>query len=183
MTGRPGCGIMKVDRGDSPTDTGYGMPDKIPITRTMEVQMSKEEATQEEVKKEAKKAAVLPSGTMVLCDDGVERPVVTREEAMEEGTNRYFTGVVCRNGHMAERKVKGYLCTTCARIRQKARMKKRLAEDPEYKAKLAKKRAEKHKERYATDPAYKARILERAKERRKRRAEEKAAAAPAEATA
>jgi len=119
-----------------------------------------------EKKEVTPKPEPVPSGTMVMCDDGVERPVVTREEAMAEGINRYFTGIECRNGHMAERKCKGYVCTTCARIRQKARHKKRLAEDPEYKTKMAAKRQAKHKERYANDPAYKAKVLARAKARR-----------------
>ena len=132
-------------------------------------------ANETEVVKEKKatKPEAIPSGTMVMCDDGKERPVITREEAMEKGTNRYFTGIECQNGHMAERKVKGYVCTTCARIRQKARHKKRLAEDPEYKAKMAKKRSDKHKDRYKNDPEYRAKVLERAKARRRKASEAK----------
>ena len=105
-------------------------------------------------RKQAKLDAMIPEGTMVMCDDGVERPVKYRETAIEEGVNRYFTGEKCKNGHMCERKVKGYVCTTCARIRQKERHKKRMAEDPEYKAKFVAKRAAKRAERYANDPEY-----------------------------
>jgi hypothetical protein len=130
------------------------------------------EGTEEVV--EVKEATGLPSGTMVICDDGVERPVITREEAIEDGVNRYFTGIECRNGHMAERKVKGYVCTTCARIRQKERKKVRITEDPEFKAKVAAKRTEKHKARYANDPEYRQKVLDRAKARRAKISAEKA---------
>lgn len=138
-----------------------------------------EEVSDADVKEEVKKATGLAEGTMVKCDDGEERPVVTREAAAEAGVNRYFTGIACKKGHMAERKVKGYVCTTCARERQKARHKERLANDPEYKAKAAAKRAAKHKKRYAEDPDYKTKTLAKAKVRRQKvaaaKAEEKAA--------
>ena len=137
----------------------------------------------EEVEAKPTKPEGIPSGTMVMCDDGEERPVVTRDEAIELGVNRYFTGVECQNGHMVERKVKGYVCTSCARIRQKARHKKRLAEDPDYKAKMAKKRSDKHKARYNSDPEYRAKVLERAKTRRQKAAKaKKLAKAEAEVT-
>jgi len=108
----------------------------------------------------------LPSGTMVMCDDGVERPVITRDEAIEAGKNRYFTGIECQKGHMVERKVKGYVCTTCARIRQKLRKKVRASEDPAFKAAMAKKRAAKHAARYTADADYRRKVLDRAKVRR-----------------
>ena len=121
--------------------------------------------------------AMVPEGTMVMCDDGEERPVTYRDTAIDNGDNRYFTGEPCRNGHMAERKVKGYVCTVCARLRQKVRHKERMAVDQEYKAKFTKKRADKHKKRYSNDPEYRQRVLDRAKDRRTKasvvRAEEK----------
>lgn len=136
--------------------------------------MAKEKEASEDTKKTEKVDNSIPSGTMVMCDDGVERPVITRAEAMEAKTNRYFTGIECQNGHMTERKVKGYVCVTCARERAKARKKQRMAEDPDYKAKLAKKRADKHKERYANDPEYRQKVLDRAKVRRQKAVAEKA---------
>lgn len=143
-----------------------------------------EETKEVEATETKPEKVVIESGTMVECDDGVERPVITRDEAIEAGTNRYFTGLPCANGHLVERKVKGYVCTTCARERQKARKKLRLATDPDYKSKLAKKRAEKHKERYNSDPEYRQKVLDRAKVRRQARAAEKRAAkAEAEAKA
>lgn len=134
-----------------------------------------EEVSTETVEETVKAPKGIPSGTMVLCDDGKERPVVTRKEAIEAESNRYFTGELCKNGHMAERKVKGYLCTTCGRNRQKERMKKRLASDPEYKKAQAEKRNAKHKERYANDPAYRQKVLDRGKARRAKAAEARAA--------
>lgn len=124
----------------------------------------------------ASKPEALKSGTMVMTDSGDELPVVTREEAIAAGSNRYFTGYACQNGHMTERKVKGYVCVTCARNRAKARRKARIASDPEYKAKLAKARADKHKARYAEDPEYRQRVLDRAKARRAKASAEKAQA-------
>lgn len=119
-----------------------------------------------------KKELTHPEGTMIMCDDGVERPVISRDSAIAQDLNRYFLGEVCKNGHMAERKVKGYVCTTCARNRMKARRKERLASDPEFKAKVAAKRQAKHKERYNTDPEYRQKVLDKAKARRVRRREE-----------
>ena len=132
-----------------------------------------EDTKKEKAPKKEKIDNSIPSGTMVMCDDGVERPVITRSEAIEAKSNRYFTGIECQNGHMTERKVKGYVCVTCARERAKARRKVRMSEDPEYKQKLADKRAEKHKERYANDPEYKQRVLDRAKARRQKASAEK----------
>ncbi len=140
----------------------------------MTTEVLKKETEAAEAPKREKIDNSIPSGTMVMCDDGVERPVITRAEAMEEGVNRYFTGLPCQNGHMVERKVKGYVCVTCARERAKARRKVRMAEDPDYKKKLADKRASKHKERYANDPIYRQKVLDRAKVRRQKAAAEKA---------
>lgn len=120
-----------------------------------------------------KKVPVHAEGTMIMCDDGAERTVLYRDTAIAQGLNRYFTGEKCNNGHVAERKVKGYICTTCARVKMKARHKRKLESDPQYKAKVAERRREKHKERYANDPDYKQHVLAKAKARRARRAAEK----------
>lgn len=119
-----------------------------------------------------KKELTVPEGTMVKCDDGVERPVVSRETALANGVNRYFTGEKCKNGHMVERKCKGYACVTCTRERMKARRKERLATDPDFKAKVAAKRQEKHKARYANDPDYREKVLAKGKARRARKRQE-----------
>lgn len=120
-------------------------------------------------------AELPPEYLLVLCDDGIERPVIYRETAIEKGLNRYFTGVACRKGHMVERKVKGYLCTTCGRTRQKERIKRKLKEDLEFAKVKKEKRVAKYKERYANDPSFKAAVLAKAKARRTRKAQEKKA--------
>ena len=144
-------------------------------------------ANKEEGKVEKKKDLGIKEGTMVMCDDGIERAVLTRESAIAMGKvphdvygeifkqNRYFTGEKCANGHMAERKVKGYVCVVCARERMKDRKKKRIAADPLYKKKLSDQRKAKHTERYANDPEYKKNFLAKAKTRRVAKAAEKAA--------
>lgn len=50
---------------------------------------------------------------------GVERDVVTREEARELGLRRYFTGEACKRGHVAERDVPTCKCVECARLVQR----------------------------------------------------------------
>jgi len=42
------------------------------------------------------------------------RPVVTRDQAMDAGLKRYFTGEPCPRGHVAERSVSGRACVVCA---------------------------------------------------------------------
>jgi hypothetical protein len=117
----------------------------------------------------------LPSGTQVTCDDGVVRTVITREEATAAGLNRYFTGIECVNGHMVERKVKGYSCTTCTRKRAKLRRNVRMVTDAGFRTASAAKRQARHKDRYANDPAYREKVLARAKVRRQNAAAKKAA--------
>jgi hypothetical protein len=118
--------------------------------------------------KEEKVVRCLPSGTQVECDDGVIRTVITREEAIAAGLNRYFTGIECVKGHMAERKVKGYSCTVCTRARARLRRNVRLVTDAEFRNKIAVKRQMRHKERYINDPVYKEKVLSRAKVRRQK---------------
>jgi hypothetical protein len=42
--------------------------------------------------------------------------IVSRKDAKVQGLTRYFTGVPCIYGHIAERTIKG-ICTECNRIR------------------------------------------------------------------
>lgn len=39
--------------------------------------------------------------------------IVTREEARLQGSNRYYTGVLCRHGHDSERRVADTRCVAC----------------------------------------------------------------------
>ena len=49
--------------------------------------------------------------------------IISRKEAISRGLTRYFTGVKCKNGHVAERLVKKYACVDCIK-EQKARARK-----------------------------------------------------------
>ena len=41
------------------------------------------------------------------------RRIISREMAIRKGLPRYFTGLPCRNGHVAERTLKKWECVTC----------------------------------------------------------------------
>lgn len=43
----------------------------------------------------------------------MDRPTVSRQEAIAAGAARYFTGVPCRNGHVAERYTSNKTCCEC----------------------------------------------------------------------
>ena len=46
-----------------------------------------------------------------------QRAIVTRAEAKAAGLKRYFTGVPCKNGHVAERQTANGLCWVCRSLR------------------------------------------------------------------
>jgi hypothetical protein len=46
----------------------------------------------------------------------MDRPTVSRQEAIAANAARYFTGVPCRNGHVDERYVASKTCCACANI-------------------------------------------------------------------
>ena len=69
----------------------------------------------------------------------IREKLVSKKEAKEKGLKRYFTGIACVNGHIAEREMDG-ACVTCRRIKNKARRA-----TPEAKAKAR----EKAKKRWA----------------------------------
>jgi hypothetical protein len=48
-------------------------------------------------------------------DSGVERRIISREEAHERGEARYCTGVPCKHGHVAERWTSTSVCIDCMR--------------------------------------------------------------------
>ncbi len=39
--------------------------------------------------------------------------LISRQEAIAAGQNRYFTGIPCRNGHVSERFVRKWACVAC----------------------------------------------------------------------
>ncbi len=110
----------------------------------------------------------LTEGYIVKCDDGKEREVIHRKTAIEKGQRFYFTGRKCRLGHIDRRKVNGYHCVQCIRVKQKARHKMKMQTDPEYRERFLKKRNARHHRRYQSDPEYKQKFIDRAREYRER---------------
>jgi len=45
--------------------------------------------------------------------------IVSKIEAIDAGEKRYFTGIPCKNGHIAERYVKRDICVACSAARSK----------------------------------------------------------------
>lgn len=57
-------------------------------------------------------------------------PVVTREDARNLGLKRYFTGLPCQKGHVAERQTCDTVCRGCLKLRQKRHLSRpRIAHD------------------------------------------------------
>jgi len=54
----------------------------------------------------------------------IDDMVITRQEAIEQNLNKYYTGNPCVNGHYAERYVKCSTCVECKRIQKKAQRKR-----------------------------------------------------------
>ena len=46
--------------------------------------------------------------------------MITRDEALAAGLNRYFTGKPCPSGHISERRVRGYYCIECQKLSHQA---------------------------------------------------------------
>lgn len=45
--------------------------------------------------------------------------IITRQEAIKQGLSRYFTGLPCKHGHIAERRVANHCCAVCANEQSK----------------------------------------------------------------
>ena len=90
---------------------------------------------------------VLADGTKVMCSDGVERKVISRKAAQEKDLPRYFTGVPCQHGHVMERKTTTCVCVVCQREKIRARHKKKMADDPDYRKAFNEKRQARNKAR------------------------------------
>ena len=75
----------------------------------------------------------------------MERQIITRAEAKEQGLKRYFTGKPCKHGHAVERYLSTGQCVECARERRAKNRKyarEYARENPEkIKANNAKRRA------------------------------------------
>lgn len=67
----------------------------------------------------------------LTIEDGL--PIVTRQEAIDVGLKKYYTGTICKNGHVSEQYVVNHGCVMCVMESQK-RIKEK---DPiEYRKKM-----------------------------------------------
>lgn len=82
------------------------------------------------------------------------REIVTRDEARSHGLKRYFTGGLCRQGHVDERYVRNAECLECVRVRSA----KERAENPE---KVRAKVRKSFNKRYSEDADYRRSVNER----------------------
>lgn len=48
------------------------------------------------------------------------KPTISKEDAQKQGLKRYFTGLLCKNGHLEERFVSTRQCMQCSRDKAKA---------------------------------------------------------------
>lgn len=74
----------------------------------------------------------------------MERQIITRAEAKEQGLKRYFTGKPCRNGHDAEKYTSTGGCVKCA----VARANESVARNPERRQAYSRQHYQSHKEHY-----------------------------------
>lgn len=51
--------------------------------------------------------------------------IISRQDAINSGKGRYFTGVACVHGHIAERTVRKSECIECGKVRKRKEAKKR----------------------------------------------------------
>jgi hypothetical protein len=58
--------------------------------------------------------------------------VISRKEAKEKGQNYYFTGIICKNGHIDLRQVNDFKCKSCGLERRKADYKKNAENEKAY---------------------------------------------------
>lgn len=58
--------------------------------------------------------------------------IISREDAQAKSLTRYFTGVPCTRGHVAERYTRLGVCCECSKTRSTIYMRERIASDPEF---------------------------------------------------
>lgn len=73
--------------------------------------------------------------------------VLTRQEAIELNLPRFFTGLQCSNGHVAERITKSYRCVECKREWESRRRITHAEQDKAIRAREVRKNAESYKRR------------------------------------
>ena len=65
----------------------------------------------------------------IIKNLGLNSRLISRDEAIAAGLNRYFTGIECKNGHISERSVVGRNCMMCnAEFSSRDDQKKKRAE-------------------------------------------------------
>lgn len=97
----------------------------------------------------------------------MDKLVISREEALKIGLSRYFTGKLCRHGHVSERYVGNRLCVTCMALRNKRRDKKAYKKywESYYSEEVKNKRTEKARKRRELNP-YKVRKFKKLRKQR-----------------
>jgi 5-methylcytosine-specific restriction endonuclease McrA len=89
-----------------------------------------------------------------------DRPIVTRKEAKAAGLKRYFSGLVCKEGHVTERTTSSNICISCGNARNAAFR----AENPErYRAREAAFRAANREKLRSVCVAWRAANLEKSR--------------------
>ena len=71
---------------------------------------------------------------------------ITRQEAVDRGLSTYFTGKICKNGHLAKRYVQNWTCVTCHSEKSVIFQKKWREQKPEKQKQYALKYADKKRE-------------------------------------
>lgn len=89
--------------------------------------------------------------------------VTSRNEAKDAGLTRYFTGVPCVHGHIAERHVGNKSCVVCQRKADMIRKKNRYQTDREFKKKVIARGVRRQKARRAADTEFQERMAEHQK--------------------
>ncbi len=51
--------------------------------------------------------------------------IISRKEAIKQGLKFYFTGKMCKHGHLCEKRVSDYCCVECTRVRESSDEHKR----------------------------------------------------------
>lgn len=75
----------------------------------------------------------------------METLIISRARAKQLGLTRYFTGVACKQGHVAERRVDNWTCLACKRAQPKHPASAAWRPTPEQKRKYKKTYAQRHK--------------------------------------
>lgn len=96
----------------------------------------------------------------------------TRLEAVAQGHKRYFTGVPCRHGHLAERRTHNSECCECARLGTFVYSRKKIQENPSWSCQKAR-AYRNHLSENSSDPDFSIRVAKELLRHARRRAKKK----------